>query len=145
MAGSTSKLYGLFLKSLVNAEINLTTHSLKAMLCSPGYTPNQDTHQYKADVTNEISGSGYTAGGQALTGVTIAYNGSTNTLMFDANDPVWVGSTIAGVKYAVVYDDTPTTNKPLIAYWIFDQEETSAAGNFTLTISGSGIATLTAA
>lgn len=145
MAGSTGKLYGLFLKSAFNKEVDLDSDTLKVMLCTASYTPNQDTHQYKADVTNEVTGTGYTAGGQTLTGVTVAYNPSTNTFMLDSNDPVWANSTITAVKYAVFYDDTPTTNKPLIAYWIFDQEETSAAGNFTLTISGSGIVTHTAA
>lgn len=146
MAGSASKLYGLLFKSAFNKEVDFDSDNLKVMLCTSGYTPNQDTHQYKSDVTNEITGTGYTAGGQTLTGVTIAYNAATNTYMLDANDPVWPNSTLSAVKYAVFYDDTPATAaaKPLIAYWIFDQEETSAAGNFTLTLSGSGITNFTA-
>lgn len=142
----TAKLYGLYHKSLSNKEIDLDSDTLKVMLCTSAYTPNQDTHQYKSSVTNEVAGAGYTAGGATLTGVTVAYDTTTNTLTLDANDVTWASSTITA-RYAVFYDSSPATDatRPLIAYWDFGQDEISASGNFTLTISGSGIATLTAA
>lgn len=139
----TAKLYGLFLKSLANKEIDLDTDTLKVMLCTSSYSPNQDTHQYKSSVTNEVSGTGYTAGGKTLTGVTVTYDTGTNTLTLDADDVTWSSSTITA-RYAVFYDDT-ATDDPLIAYWDLGQDEVSSSGNFTLTISGSGIATITAA
>ncbi|MDL9944164.1 hypothetical protein QSJ19_00925 [Gordonia sp. ABSL11-1] len=142
----TAKMYGLFLKSLANKEVDLDSDTLKVMLCTSSYTPNQDTHQYKSDVTNEITGTGYSAGGQTLTGVTVTYNAATNTLMLDANDPSWGSSTLTA-RYLVAYDDTPATAaaKPLICYWDFGQDEVSSSGNFTATISGSGLITITAA
>lgn len=139
----TAKLYGLFLKSLANKEIDLDTDTLKVMLCTSSYSPNQDTHQYKSSVTNEVTGTGYTAGGKTLTGVTVTYDTGTNTLTLDADDVTWSSSTITA-RYAVFYDDT-ATDDPLIAYWDFGQDEVSSSGNFTLTVSGSGIATITAA
>lgn len=142
----TAKLYGPFLQSLAAKEISLASDTLKAMLCTSSYAPNQDTHRYKSDVTNEVTGTGYTAGGQTLTGVTVTYNATTNTLMLDANDPVWTGSTITA-RFLVIYDDTPSTTatKPLICYWDFGEDQISSSGNFTATISGSGLATITAA
>src|SRR5690606_7830921 len=101
----TAKLYGLFLKSLANKEIDLETDTLKVMLCTSSYSPNQDTHQYKSSVTNEVSGTGYTAGGKTLTGVTVTYDTGTNTLTLDADDVTWSSSTITA-RYAVFYDDT---------------------------------------
>lgn len=142
----TSKAYGLFLKSLCNKEVDLDSDTLKVMLCTSSYTPNQDTHQYKSDVTNEVSGTGYTAGGQTLTGVTVAYNASTNTLTLDANDPSWANSTITA-RYAVFYDSTPGSDatRPLIAYWDLESDQVSSSGAFTLTLSASGLVTLTVA
>lgn len=142
----TAKLYGPFLQSLANKEVDLDSDTLKVMLCTSSYSPNQDTHRYKSDVTNEVTGTGYTAGGQTLTGVTVTYNATTNTLMLDANDPVWTGSTITA-RFLVIYDDTPSTaaTKPLICYWDFGEDQISSSGNFTATISGSGLATITAA
>lgn len=139
----TAKMFGLFLKSLANKEIDLDNDTLKVMLCTSSYSPNQDTHQYKSSVTNEVTGTGYTAGGKTLTGVTVTYDTGTNTLTLDADDVTWSSSTITA-RYAVFYDDT-ATDDPLIAYWDLGQDEVSSSGNFTLTISGSGIATITAA
>lgn len=54
-----------FLKML-NKEIDFDTDTIKAMLCAAGYTPDLDAHDYKNDVTNEVTGTGYTAGGATL-------------------------------------------------------------------------------
>lgn len=142
----TAKAFGLFMNSLANKEIDLDTDTLKVMLCTSSYTPNQDTHRYKSDVTNEVTGTNYTAGGQALTGVTVNYNASTNVFMLDANDPSWPSSTITA-RFAVFYDSSPASDatRPLIAYWDFGEDIISASGAFTLTISASGIITMTAA
>lgn len=142
----SAKLYGLFLKSLANKEINLTSDTLKVMLCTSAYTPDQDVHQYKSQVTNEVVGAGYTAGGAALASVTVAYNAATNTLTLDSADPSWAAATITA-RYAVYYDATPASDatRPLIAYVDFGADVSSSAGPFTITIDSAGIATVTAA
>jgi hypothetical protein len=53
----TALVYGGFLQSLANKEIDLDTDVLKVMLCTSTYTPNQDTHKYKSSVTNEVTGT----------------------------------------------------------------------------------------
>jgi hypothetical protein len=142
----TAKLYGLALKSLANKEIDLDTDALKVMLCTSAYVPDQDTHQYKSSVTNEVTGTGYTAGGAALSGVTVTYNATNNTLTFDASDVSWANSTITA-RYAVIYDSTPATDatRPLIAYQDFGADVVSTAGAFTITWDAAGIVALTAA
>jgi hypothetical protein len=47
----------------------------KTMLTTVTYVPNQDTHDFKDDVTNEITGTGYTAGGVAISPLTSLYTG----------------------------------------------------------------------
>jgi len=142
----TAKLYGGFLKSLANKEIDLDTDTLKVMLCTSAYTPDQDAHQYKSSVTNEVSGTGYTAGGATLAGVTVTYTGATNTLTLDAADPSWASSTITA-RTAVIYDSTPATDatRPLITYLQSDVDISSSGGAFTITFDANGIATITAA
>ena len=142
----TAKLYGGFLKSLANKEIDLDTDTLKVLLCTSAYTPDQDAHQYKSSVTNEVSGTGYTAGGATLAGVTVTYTGATNTLTLDAADPSWASSTITA-RTAVIYDSTPATDatRPLIAYLQSDVDISSSGGAFTITFDANGIATITAA
>lgn len=142
----SSSTYGLFIKSLINKEVNLNSDTLKVMLCTSAYTPNQDTHQYKSSVTNEVSGTGYTAGGATLSSVTNGYNASTNALAFDAADVSWETSTITA-RYAVVYDSTPGTDaaRPLIAYVDFGADVVSSGAAFTIAWDAAGIVTMTAA
>lgn len=139
----SAKLYGLAIKSAFNGEIDYTAGTIKVMLTTSSYTPNQDTHQYKSSVTNEVSGTGYTAGGATLASKTISYNTTTNVLTLDAADTVWTTSTITA-RYAVVYLDTGTSStSPLIGYVDFGADVSSTTGTFTLTWDATGIVTVT--
>lgn len=143
---ASAKLYGLAQKSFFNKEIDWDSDTIKVMLCNSTYTPNQDTHQYKSDVTNEVTGTGYTAGGATLTSCTATYNAGTNTLTLDAADVSWPNSTITA-RYAVIYDSTPATDatRPLIGYVDFDQNISTTAGTFSIVWDAAGIITATAA
>lgn len=54
-------------------QTDYLTDTLKIMLTTSTYSPNLDTHEVKSDVTNEITGTGYTAGGVTLASKTITY------------------------------------------------------------------------
>lgn len=54
-------------------QTDYLTDTIKVMLTTSTYTPNRDTHETKNDITNEISGTGYTAGGVTLASKTITY------------------------------------------------------------------------
>lgn len=142
----TAKMFGPFLQSLANKEVDLDTDVLKVMLCTSAYVPDQDAHRYKSSVTGEVVGTGYTAGGATLASVTVTYTAGTNTLMLDAGDTTWVTSTLTA-RYAVIYDSTPATDatRPLIAYVDFGADVSSTAASFTVTWDAAGIVTLTAA
>lgn len=142
----TAKVYGKFMLSLANKEIDLDTDTLKVMLCTSAYTPDQDAHQYKSSVTNEVSGAGYTAGGATLASVTSAYNAGNNTWTLDAADTSWTGSTITA-RYAVVYDSSPASDatRPLIAYIDFGADVISSSGTFSIQWDAAGIVSATMA
>lgn len=136
--------YGKAMLSLANKEVDIDSDTLKVMLCTSSYTPNQDTHQYKSDVTNEVSGTGYTATGATLGSVTITYTAGTNVVMIDAADTSWTTSTITA-RTAVVYDSTPGSDatRPLLCYQKSDADIISTAGTFTITWNAAGICTIT--
>lgn len=141
----TAKLYGLAIKSAFNKEIDFDTDTVKVMLCTSTYAPNQDTHQYKSSVTNEVTGTGYTAGGATLGTKTVAYNTSTNIFSMDAADVSWASSTITA-RYAVIYVDTGVAStSPLIAYVDFGADVASSGGTFTITWDAAGMVTATIA
>lgn len=141
----TSKAYGLALQSMVNGEIDFDTATVKALLTTSAYVPDQDTHRYKSSVTNEVTGTGYTAGGLTVTGKTVTYTAATNTLALDCADPSWPSSTITA-RYLVFYVDTGTAgSSPLLCYVDFGADVTSSGSAFTYQVPTTGILTLAAA
>ena len=139
----TAAWYGLAFSTAFNKEMDLDTDTLKVMLTTVTYVPNQDTHQYKSSVTNEISGTGYTATGVALTGVTAVgsqYTGGTNTWALDANDASWTTASFT-MRIAVVYDSSPATDatRPLLSYVDAGADQTVSAGTFSLVWAAGGI------
>jgi hypothetical protein len=141
----TAKMYGNCLLKALNKEIDYDTDTIKVMLCTSTYTPDQDAHIYKSSVTNEVTGTGYTAGGITLASKTITYTGATNIITLDAADVTWATSTITA-RYAVIYDDTGTAGtSALIAYVDFGADVVSSGGNFTITWDATGICTVAAA
>lgn len=53
--------------------------------------------------SNEITGTGYTAGGIALAGFTVGTSGATAYLTWSTN-PTWPSSTLSGVTTALIYN-----------------------------------------
>jgi hypothetical protein len=138
----TSKFYGLSLVSLFTAKINWTGGNVKALLLTNAYTPNQDTHQYKSDLTNELpTANGYTLRGQAITTAAVTYDGATNTVKITCDNPSWPSSTLTA-RYLVFYQDTGTdSTSPLIAYVDFGADVSSTAAAFTYQVPGTGVGT----
>jgi len=141
-----SKLYGNFLLKALNKEVDFDTDTIKVALLTSSYTPDQDAHDYYNDVsTYEVSGTGYTAGGNTLGSKTATYDSATNVIVLDAADTTWSSSTITA-RYAVVYDSTGTAStSTLIGYVDFGSDQSSTNGNFTITWDSTGIVRITVA
>ncbi|MZE50126.1 hypothetical protein GTY86_02090 [Streptomyces sp. SID5770] len=115
-----------------NGQINFTSDTIKVALVGSGYTPNRNTQGAWSTVsTYEVSGSGYTAGGKALTGKALSY--ASYKLTIDADDVTWNGLT-ADVRWAVVYDDT-ASGKPLIGYVNLGETLSLSNEDFTIQFS----------
>jgi hypothetical protein len=114
-------------------------------LTTSAFTPNQDTHNFFDDVTNEVSGTGYTAGGVTLAGKTTAYDTGTNEMRLDANDVSWTTASFTA-RRAVIYKDTGTAGtSPLLGYVDFGGDQTVSSGTFTITWDATGVLKITAA
>lgn len=142
----SGKLYGPGFLHFFDGGIDYDTHSIKVSLHTSAYTPDQDTHEHFDDVTNEVTGTGYTAGGAALGTKTITYTGATNVIKIDAADTTWSTSTITA-RTAVIRDvDTGVAaTEPLIGYEESDANIVSTAGDFTIVWDSAGIATISLA
>ena len=110
--------------------------TFRIALCPPAYRPNQDTHAVLNDIT-QVTGQGYTAGGQVLTGKTISV--ATGSLVLGANPVSWAGCVFT-VRYAVIYDDTNASplQKQLVRWIDFGQDIQLAGDTILLTFDGAG-------
>lgn len=131
----TAKVYPRVIEAAFNKEIDFDTDTIKTMLLTSGYTYSP-SHKYKSDLgANEITGTGYSAGGVTITGKSITLDTGWPRVEFDGNNPSWgPGASFTGVRYAVVYDDSPATDatKPLICLVDFAVDVDTVNGNFVI-------------
>jgi hypothetical protein len=128
------KWYGPAVLALLNGDLAFDTDSFKVMLTTSSYVPDQDVHNYRDDVTNEITGTGYTAGGLALAGVAVSYDATTNEGRVLWSDAVWSSATFSGVRNAVIYKSRggASSADELIAYLDMVTDQSVTAAPFTL-------------
>ena len=136
-----------FIKAF-NKEIDFDTDTQKVAATTNTYTPNQDTHDYFNDVTNEITDTGYTAGGATLSAGKAVTN-TLNVVKIDATDPTaWTSANPGSItaRRFPVYESTGVSTTSALLVWIDNGADAVASNGGTLSIvfNASGIATITA-
>lgn len=136
-------IYNSFKVDQMNGTIDLDTDTIKLMLVTSSYVPNQDTHTRRSDVTNEVVGVGYTAGGVTLAGKSVTQNNTNNTGVFDANDITITTATITA-RAGVLYKSRggAASADELIGYLDFGADIVSTNAPFLVTFNVNGILTL---
>ena len=114
-----------FKKELYQAVHNLATDTIKIALYTGNADLNEDTTVYSA--TNEVSGTGYTAGGETMTGVAISSSGYVAYVNW-ANVS-WTAALTA--RCALIYNATQGNKS--IAVLDFGSDKTSTT-TFTITM-----------
>lgn len=116
-----------FVQDVGRGVHNLHTGVIKVMLTNSA--PNASSNTVKADLTEISAGSGYSAGGATVASNTYSQTSGTGALT--GTDPVITaaGGSIGPFRYAVLYNDTPTSPAdPLIGYWDYGSSITLADG-----------------
>jgi hypothetical protein len=134
--------YGLTMqRQFGGTTTNWVSATVQTSLHTATYTPNQDTHAFFSDVTNEVTGTNYTANGVSLASKTNTYDATTDEIRLDAADAVWTTATIASIRYAVVWENTAgaSTTDPVLAYFDLGAQSVTAA-NFTIQWDATGVA-----
>lgn len=135
-------IFNSFKKEIQDGSIDLDTDTIKVMLVTASYTPNQDTHTRRSDVTNEVTGSGYTSGGAALAGKAVTQDNTDNEGVFDATDLTWATATLTA-RAAVIYRDSgAAATDELIVYVDFGADKTSTGDDFKIIWDAEGIINL---
>ena len=137
-----SILYNIFKSEVMKANIDLVNDTIKVALLTSSYTPNIDSHENFDDITNEVTGTNYTAGGKELTNKTVTVDNTDNEGILDADDTSWEVSTITA-RYAVIYKDTGVSStSKLIGYIDFGTDKVSSIGSFKIEWAEEGIINL---
>jgi hypothetical protein len=119
-------------------DLDLETH--KMAMFTNTITPNFSTDTafgvapYNA---NEVSGTGYTAGGTVVT-TTAVSESPTGTLMWDAADTSWGSSTITNARAGLIYADALAGNNA-ICLLNFGADFSTVNGTFLVQYASGGI------
>lgn len=106
------------------------------------FVTNSSGYTYWSQVgTGEITGTGYTASGQATSGLVISLNnsGTTTKVKLTGDNNAWPTSTLTA-RYAIIYKWTGQAHtSPLICWVDFGADQTSSTGTFEIQWNASGI------
>ena len=146
MSITASGLYGLTLEKFFidTAGESLEAEDQLLALVTDTHTPNFDTHDFAADLTNEITGGNYVREVIVSTEITL----STGTLTFDAADTVYdnAGSNDVTITDAMAAAEilfvTNDADSPLFGLWDFVTAASCSNSTFTVQWNASGLVTL---
>lgn len=142
---------GFFYSTLRDQLANITaadydSDALKVALFTNSITtPNFDTNTAYGVApfnANEVTGTGYTAGGNALTSPSFAIAGK---VTFTGANTAWTSATFSAVRGCLLYDSTiasPVANPALVAV-TFGSDFQVTSGTFTIQWNAGGIWTIT--
>ena len=128
---------------------HLDLESHRGALFTNAVTPDYDAAAAAAKygtggtwtTANEVSGTGYTAGGALLTSTTVT-TPSTGIVMFDAADLAWSSATFSNAYGLLVYADSltaPVADQAWLALYFGGTAYSVTAGTFTVQFSASGL------
>jgi hypothetical protein len=125
-----SFVYDSVLNDVVNGDLDFGADSFKIMLVTSSYTAVKATHNRRDDVTNQITGTGYTAGGAAIV-CTLTDDTAKKILTFASTSWATATFTAAG---AVIYKARggASSADELVAYLDFNGDVSASASTFSV-------------
>lgn len=120
-----------FKEDLLQKEQDMDTDTIKIALYTSSATLDATTTAYTT--SNEVVGTGYTAGGVTLTGATIGT--SSTTAYVDFNDPEWTSASFTA-RGALIYNSTASNQS--IAVLDFGGDFTVSSGTFRIVFPAAG-------
>lgn len=143
MSITAAGFYGLTLEKMLidTAGQSMEAETHKELLVQDLYTPDFNLHDFRADVTDEVTGTGYTAGGVTVTTTEITI--ASGVLTFDMADTVYSIVTISDAMAGIFYFNVGTAaTDPLVLLQDFVTAASATAANFTIQHAAGGVATI---
>jgi hypothetical protein len=128
-----------FRSDIVQGGQNLSSNTLKMALYNGFATLGPTTTVYSA--TNEVTGTGYTAGGNTITGVTIATDTNTNTVYINFDNVSWPGASFTA-RGALIYNSTQSNKSVAVLDFGSDKIFSSASNTVVMPVNSATSALL---
>jgi hypothetical protein len=121
-----------FKQEMLQAGQNLATDTLYMAL----YTAFSDIGPLTTvyTTTNEVTGTGYTAGGEAVTGATISTDVQTGTVYVDFADVSWPGANFVA-RGALIYNVTQSNKSVAVLDFGSDKIFSSVSNTVTMPVN----------
>jgi hypothetical protein len=95
-------IYTAALRAALVGSVNFASDTFYALLLGPAYTPSA-AHDFRSDITAEISGGGYTAGGRPVPVTVLAADPDNARVDVQIGPVDWTALTANDVRHMVVY------------------------------------------
>ncbi|UTC28552.1 hypothetical protein MARCHEWKA_00390 [Brevundimonas phage vB_BpoS-Marchewka] len=128
-----SLVYNSMIEDLCKGDLEFDVTGFKVALVGSGYNAVK-SHTRMTDVTNEVTGTGYTAGGQGTT-VTVSKDNVSNRVDLSFSNVAWSNATVTARGAVIYFAAGAAAANPLVAYVDFNQEISSTNASFAVTFS----------
>jgi len=118
-----------FKREMLQAGQNIITNTLYMSLYTAYSDIGPETTVYTA--TNEVTGSGYTAGGKQVTGATLNTDVDTGTVYVNFNNVSWPGASFTA-RGALIYNVTGNNKSVLVLDFGADKSFNSINNTVTM-------------
>lgn len=130
-----SLVYNSFYRDCFVGNINCASDTFKCLLVTSSYTASK-AHDKRDDVTNEVAGTGYSAGGNAASCTVAAVDNTNNDLEITFSITSWTSATITA-RGAVIYKSRggAASSDELVCFIDFGSDVISTDGTFSVTVN----------
>jgi hypothetical protein len=131
-----SLIFNSLARDILLGNVSFGADSFRMMLVGAGYVPDKDAHAKRADVTDEVTGAGYAAGGLPVAVTVGAVDAANDRVGVSFGDVSWGPATITA-RGAVIYKARggAASADELVAYVDFGGNEVATSGTFVVQIT----------
>ena len=122
------------IRSIVNAYFGSGSFKMLLVSVLPGET-EKDAWDFRNDVTNEVVGAGYTAGGSAVTLTVAAVDTVNNDIEVSCSSVSWTSATITAVGGIIYKVNGSAGSDELVSFIDFGGPISSTSGTFTVNVT----------
>lgn len=138
-----SGVYNSGKRDIADGTIDLVNDTIKVILVTSSYTPNAD-HDFADDLTNELSGTGYTggfngSGRKTLSSKSWSTDNTNDRAEFTATIPTWSGINAGSPKYAILVKEITNDAATRLIAWLDLGTVVTNGGDLTITANAEGL------